>query len=223
MDEVFLIGDERCPRCRGKDKGELLAGVINRLHQHLVKQKGVEMLLWSDRLLDASVFPYGTWEASKTGSHRAMERIPKDLILCDWHYERRADYPSVRFFQQQGFRVLPATWKNPDAAAALIRCAAPGCDGQDAGHPVHRLVGGRERRAPAGGLEGPECGRWAEARGTGGTAARDGGQIAATIKAALKELDAGKGDSSSRAARPQPKWVGTPSRPGQDRVPTVSG
>ena len=33
------------------------------------------------------------------------------------------DYPSVRFFQQTGFRVLPATWKKPDAAIALLKCA----------------------------------------------------------------------------------------------------
>jgi hypothetical protein len=25
--------------------------------------------------------------------------------------------------QQQGFRVLPSTWKKPDAAVALVRCA----------------------------------------------------------------------------------------------------
>ena len=123
MDEVFLIGSEKCPRCKGKDVGELFAGVVNALHQHLVKEKGVEMLMWGDRLLDAGKFSYGTWEASKTGSYRAIDRIPKDIIICDWHYERRADYPSVRFFQQQGFRVLPSPWKNPDAAVALIRCA----------------------------------------------------------------------------------------------------
>ena len=81
------------------------------------------MLMWGDRLLDAAKFGYGTWEASKTGSHRAIDLIPKDIIICDWHYERRDDYPSVRFFQQQGFRVLPSTWKNPDAAVALVRCA----------------------------------------------------------------------------------------------------
>lgn len=123
MDEVFLIGDEKCPRCRGKDKGDLLAGVVNRLHNHLVKDKQVEILMWGDRLLDAAVFPYGAWEASRTGSHRALEQIPKDIIVCDWHYELREDYPSVRFLQEQGFRVLPCPWKNPDAAVALIRCA----------------------------------------------------------------------------------------------------
>ena len=123
MDEVFMIGDDKCPRCCGKDKGELFAGVVNVLHRHLVDEKGVEMLMWADRLLDAKKYSYGEWEASKTGSHRAIERIPKDIILCDWHYELRKDYPSVRFFQEQGFRVLPSPWKNADAAVAFIRTA----------------------------------------------------------------------------------------------------
>ncbi|MGA2258931.1 MAG: hypothetical protein ABSG53_30040, partial [Thermoguttaceae bacterium] len=108
---------------KGKDVGALFAGVVNSLRQHLVQEMGVEMLMWGDRLLDSGKFSYGTWEASKTGSHRAIDQIPKDIIICDWHYERRADYPSVRFFQQQGFRVLPSTWKTPDAAVALVQCA----------------------------------------------------------------------------------------------------
>jgi len=123
MDEVFLIGDERCPRCKGKDVGELFAGAVNRLHEHLVKRRGVEMLMWGDRLLDARRFGYGRWEASETGSHRAVDMVPKDIIICDWHYRVREDYPSVRFFQEKGFRVLPATWKTPEAGAALVRCA----------------------------------------------------------------------------------------------------
>jgi len=123
MDEVFLIGDKNCPRCKDKDVAELFAKAVNGLHEHLVARQGVEMLMWGDRLLDAGKFGYGTWEASKTGSYRAIGQIPKDIIVCDWHYERRDDYPSVRFFQQQGFRVLPSTWKKPDAAVALVRCA----------------------------------------------------------------------------------------------------
>jgi rubredoxin len=184
MDEVFLIGSEKCPRCKGKDVGELLAGVVNRLHQHVVKDKGVEMLIWSDRLLDANKFSYGTWEASKTGSHRAIERIPKDIILCDWHYERRSDYPSVRFFQQQGFRVLPSTWKTPDAGVALIQCAR-----KDATERMLGIlftgwsVGGNGDRLAAA-LKGPDA-------ETGKDVAK---QVAATIKAGLKELAKSKPD-----------------------------
>lgn len=132
MDEVFLIGDKDCPRCKGKDVGELFAKVVNELHDHLVKQKGVEMLMWSDRLLDSKATGYGRWEASATGSHRAIDRVPKDIIMCDWHYEmpavykrmgQKSPYPSVRYFQEKGFRVLPAPWRNPESATAFLRVA----------------------------------------------------------------------------------------------------
>jgi hypothetical protein len=185
MDEVFLIGDERCPRCKGKDVGGLFAKVVNELHRHLVEEKGVEMLIWGDRLLDAATFSYGKWEASTTGSHRAIDLIPKDVIICDWHYERREDYPSVRFFQEKGFRVLPSTWKNPDGAVALIRNSH-----RDA---TDRMLGVLFTGWSAGGN-----GEYLFAALTGRedvlgekTAARrleTGKQIAATIRAGMREL-----------------------------------
>ena len=45
MDEVFLIGDDDCPRCKGKDKAELFARAVNDYHGHLVGQRKVEMLV----------------------------------------------------------------------------------------------------------------------------------------------------------------------------------
>jgi hypothetical protein len=127
-----LIGNEDCPRCKGKDVGELFAKVVNELHEFLVGQKGVEMLMWSDRFLDSKTTGYGRWEASDNGSHRAIDRVPKDIIMCDWHYEMPAVYqrmgqetpfPSVRFFQDNGFRVLVAPWRNPESASIFLRTA----------------------------------------------------------------------------------------------------
>ncbi len=135
MDEVFLIGDKNCPRCKDKDVGELFAQTVIDLHDHLVDKKGVEMLMWSDRLLDSKTTGYGRWEASDTGSHQAIERVPKDIIMCDWHYEMPEVYqkmgqpkpfPSVQFFQEQGFRVLPSPWRNPASAVAFLRVAKQG-------------------------------------------------------------------------------------------------
>ena len=181
MDEVFLIGNGKCPRCKGKDVGGLFAAAVNALHRHLVEEKGVEMLMWGDRLLDAGKFSYGAWEASKTGSDRAIAQIPRDIIICDWHYERRADYPSVRFFQQQGFRVLPSTWKTPDAAVALVRCAR-----KDA---TPRMLGVLFTGWSAGGNGERLMAALSDNR-RGGTSENASGQIAATIHAGLKELDA---------------------------------
>ncbi len=38
LDEVFIIGDNQCPRCAGKDKATLFAGEVTTLYNHLAKQ-----------------------------------------------------------------------------------------------------------------------------------------------------------------------------------------
>jgi hypothetical protein len=81
------------------------------------------MLMWGDRLIDAETYDYGRWEASATGSARAVDMIPTDIIICDWHYEERETYPSIPMFLEKGFRVLPAGWRDPDATEALISYA----------------------------------------------------------------------------------------------------
>lgn len=127
MDEVFLIASEHCPRCKGGDPAKLFAKAVNDLHAHLVGQRNVEMLLWADRLLDAATMGYGEWESARNGTHGAVDLIPKDIILCDWHYEelaryrgKPADYVSIPFLLEKGFRVWPGGWKNVPATEALL-------------------------------------------------------------------------------------------------------
>ncbi len=186
MDEVFLIGDAKCPRCRGKDPGELLAKVVNELHGHLVKEKGVEMLMWGDRLLDSGKFSYGKWEASATGSHRAVGRVPKDVILCDWHYTLRKEYPSVQFFQEEGFRVLPATWKTPEAGVALVRASRQNATEKMLGILFTGWSAGGNGELLMAALKGREA-----SPGTKGAArqSESARQVAATIQAGLKEIE----------------------------------
>jgi hypothetical protein len=120
LDEVFLIGEDACPRCKGKDKAELFAQAVNDYHQHLVETRKIEMLMWGDRLIDADKIKYGKWEASANGTAPAIDRIAKDIIICDWHYEPRPAYESVPMFLEKGFRVWPSSWKNPEASKALV-------------------------------------------------------------------------------------------------------
>jgi len=112
-----------CPRCKGKDQAVLIAKAINDFHKHIVQESSLEMLMWGDRLLDGSKMPYNLTEASKTGSHKAIDMIPKDIIICDWHYGREESYPSVDVFQEKGFRVLPSVWNDAEAASAFIKYA----------------------------------------------------------------------------------------------------
>jgi Glycosyl hydrolase family 20, catalytic domain len=120
MDEVLLIAAEHCPRCRGENPAELFAQAVCDYYAQLVAKRGVEMLMWGDRLLDDRVMGYGEWEAAQNNTSPAIQRIPRDVIICDWHYELREAYPSVPFFLDKGFRVLPAGWQEPEAVGALI-------------------------------------------------------------------------------------------------------
>ena len=120
MDETFLIGDDDCRRCKDNDHAELFAKAVNDYHKHIVEEKGLEMLMWGDRLLDAEATGYGKWEASTLGTHKAIDLISNDIIICDWHYEKMDNYPSVRIFTEKGFRVLQGTWKDLAAAAAFL-------------------------------------------------------------------------------------------------------
>lgn len=120
MDEVFIIGDDACGRCKGKDKAKLFAKAINDYHKHIVGKHKIEMLMWGDRLIDAGKLNYSKWEASANNTAPAVDLIPKDIIICDWHYGRRDTYESIPMFMKKGFRVWPASWKNTEAAKALV-------------------------------------------------------------------------------------------------------
>jgi len=121
MDEVFLIASEYCPRCRGGDPAALFARAVQDLHRHIVGERHLEMLIWGDRLLDAQAMHGGEWEYAKNGTAPAAALIPKDIIVCDWHYEKQADYPSVPFLLGQGFRVWPTGWQPLEGAKAFSR------------------------------------------------------------------------------------------------------
>lgn len=123
MDEVFELADDKCPRCSGKKKPDLFAKAANDYYDHLVKEKGVEMLMWGDRLVDAVGLGYSRWDADVLGIYPAIDMIPTDIIICDWHYDKKAAYPSIYQFYRKGFRVLPATWNSPEAAMALMEFA----------------------------------------------------------------------------------------------------
>jgi hypothetical protein len=118
MDEVFYIGDDRCPRCSGRDRAELFAAEVTRIHNHLARN-GVELWIWGDRLIDGKTTGIGMWEASMNQTHRAIDLIPKDIVICDWHYER-AD-PTAPYFAVKGFRMVTCSWNNPDVAIGQMK------------------------------------------------------------------------------------------------------
>ena len=110
MDEVFYIGEEKCPRCGGRDKAELFAGELTLLRNHLA-EKDRSLWIWGDRLLDGKSTGLGMWEASYNNTHRAIDMIPKDVVICDWHYDR--PYKTPVYFAMKGLQVITCPWRKP--------------------------------------------------------------------------------------------------------------
>lgn len=113
MDEVFYIGDPKCPRCNGKDKAVLFAGEVNNIRNHLALKKRV-LWIWGDRLIDGRTSGVGEWEGSYNNTFEAVNLIAKDVIICDWHYEKAA--PTPVYFAGKGLHVITCVWQTPAVA-----------------------------------------------------------------------------------------------------------
>jgi Glycosyl hydrolase family 20, catalytic domain len=118
MDEVFLLGEDGCPRCHGKNKAELFANEVSAIHDHLA-QTHREMWMWGDRFIDGDITGVGEWEGSKNGTAPAINLVPKDIVMCDWHYDTAV--PTAAYFALQGFRVVSAPWQKTDVALNELR------------------------------------------------------------------------------------------------------
>jgi len=118
LDEVFYIGEEECPRCSGHDPAVLFADEVWRIRNHLA-EKNRKLWIWGDRLLDGKVTGLGMWEASMNNTHRAIDMVPKDIFICDWHYER-PDKTAV-YFAMKGLMVATCPWRKPDVARTQVQ------------------------------------------------------------------------------------------------------
>jgi hypothetical protein len=128
MDEVFLLGEDDCSRCRGKNKAELFAGEVNAMHDHLAKS-GRTTWMWGDRFIDGNVTGLGKWEAAINATEPAIRMVPKDVVICDWHYDSAV--PTAAHFAIEGFPVVACGWRRPRVALSqlgqlrLMRTSAP--------------------------------------------------------------------------------------------------
>ena len=106
LDEITFEPFGVCERCKGTSCGELLAEEILRLREFLQKKK-LRMCMWGDQLLKEHN------GAGKYNTAEALPKIPKDVVIFDWHYGEGANYPSVEFFKKQGFDVISSGWYYP--------------------------------------------------------------------------------------------------------------
>ncbi len=118
MDEVFYIGEDKCPRCGGKDRSILFADEVNKIAAH-VEAKGGRLWIWGDRMLDGKMTRLGMWEASENDTHRSMGLVKKTVVINAWHYESAALTPLS--FAANGYDVMMCPWNKPEVVKLQVK------------------------------------------------------------------------------------------------------
>ena len=121
MDEVFLVGSRNSTFYKDMDVDEAFASGINQIHEHLAGERQQQVLMWGDRLVCGRAHPLGISFSCRDGLSNALKLIPQDIIICDWQMERRKDFETMADFVEEGFRVLPVSWKDTGAIEDSLR------------------------------------------------------------------------------------------------------
>ncbi|MCS6859298.1 MAG: hypothetical protein NZT92_03125 [Abditibacteriales bacterium] len=110
MDEVRMGGT--CAACRGKDMARLLGECITKQVQILRRYNpNAAIYIWSD-MLDPNHNAHGDYYLVQGDFTGSWNHVPKDLIIAVWGGAPREK--SLKFFSEQGFRILVACYYDAD-------------------------------------------------------------------------------------------------------------
>lgn len=110
---------------QGYDSAQLLAKHITKINEFL-KKRGVKMVIWHDMLFSPDLSkeignPIGPANGGPPqNTARAIELIPKDVVLNYWFYEPFENYPALDWLKRKGFEVWASPWQTP---FSLVRYA----------------------------------------------------------------------------------------------------
>jgi hypothetical protein len=120
-----MMGLSAYAAASGKSTADILAADIVKIHDWLARRK-VRTSMWSDMLLDYKVWDKKVGAANSLNpyfnsgaTHLALQRLPNDIMIFDWHYGAKSDYASVGYFRRNGFLVAGSPWYDPVAAKSL--------------------------------------------------------------------------------------------------------
>lgn len=120
LDELHFAEflDSESPHAQGKTKLDWITHVVRSTRDHL-KARGVRMWMWADE-----IDPYhngrhnGIADPGQDG--KKLDSLPRDIILNPWRYgfPERGRFPSIRFFHDLGFGVVPGcSWYRAENVA----------------------------------------------------------------------------------------------------------
>lgn len=79
-----------------------------------LRGRGVTTIMWGDMFLEASRWldsaGPGCNSRADLPTHKILKRLPKDIIIADWHYRVKPDYASLQYFRNEGFSAVGACY-----------------------------------------------------------------------------------------------------------------
>ena len=98
------------------------------LHEFL-RRRSIETWMWGDMLLSPEEFPGFAdtyFHGNRNGYGKVLrQEIPREIVICDWQYTSdRTEFPSMKVFQDEGFRVIGSVWEDAKTARNFGQYAA---------------------------------------------------------------------------------------------------
>lgn len=111
-----------CPECRKRPYGEIVCEHILSIVEY-VRMLGARTMMWHDMMLREDDPRWrGFYAFGSESTVGLLDRLPNDVVICDWQYKRPSDldvkmWPTLEYFLGKGKTVAACSWKNFDSVA----------------------------------------------------------------------------------------------------------
>lgn len=82
---------------------------------NFLNNKKISTAMWGDMLLSPTEFPLMSKHYLNGGSSgygkSLRKQLPKSIIIFDWHYIDEDSFKSMEVLREEGFTVIPTTWR----------------------------------------------------------------------------------------------------------------
>ncbi len=124
-DEVSMYGFPESEHNRKVGMTELLNRDVEYWHKFLT-ERGLRTMLWSDQYLSKTEASSAAFAENTTESKARRARLPKDVIVADWHYTPFpvSNYKSIALWVKEGFDAVACPWDKPANITRFTKATA---------------------------------------------------------------------------------------------------
>lgn len=96
-------------------------GTANELNK-IITSLGAKTMMWADRLLPSDMAG-SEWAGDALKIYESIDRLDKDIILCDWQYNVTNRNRTNEYLLSHGFSIIPSVWNDSFTAYKTFKNA----------------------------------------------------------------------------------------------------